>query len=61
MPNFRIVKKVCEETLTEMWCVERLDGKSFRDGVVSYNFTYNESGAIAAIECVNILEKESEK
>jgi hypothetical protein len=35
MVKFRIIKKICEETTLEIWSVERIDGKSFRDGVVS--------------------------
>jgi hypothetical protein len=60
MVNFRIIKRICEESTLEIWSVERIDGKSFRDGVVSYNFPYNEKGALDAIECAKKLEKESE-
>lgn len=58
MVNFRIMKKICEETTMEVWSVERIDGKSFRDGVVSYNFPYTEKGAFGAIACRKQLEKE---
>lgn len=55
MNQFRITRKNIEGM--DMFCVGRVDGKSFADGVVSYNFTL--SRMIEAIQCMNKLnEKE---
>jgi hypothetical protein len=60
MKKFAVSQKYILEEKNYCWCVYRYDGKSFRDGVVSYNFPYNEQGAIDAIACANSLEKEFE-
>jgi hypothetical protein len=43
------------------YTVERIDRKSFHDGVVGYNFEYTEEGALCAIRCMNNLEKECQE
>jgi tRNA(His) 5'-end guanylyltransferase len=58
MEKFRITQHYSFEEKCYHWMVYRADGKSFRDGVSSYNFPYNEKGALDAIECAKKLEKE---
>jgi hypothetical protein len=54
--KFQIIKT--RDGSLEYWTVCRIDGKSFRDGVVGYNFECSEQGAQYAIECRNKLEAE---
>jgi hypothetical protein len=58
MKKLQIRKNHCEETNEWIWAVSRIDGKSFHDGVVSYNFTYSEEGGLLAIDCAKKLEQE---
>jgi hypothetical protein len=58
--KFTVTQKYIPEERAYVWCVSRYDGCSFRDGVLGYNFPYNEQGALDAIECRKQLEKEYE-
>jgi hypothetical protein len=56
---FKIIKTDNEEG-DFFWTVQRIDGKSFDDGIVGINFEYNEQGALAAIECSKRLHNKYE-
>lgn len=58
MVNFTVTQKYILGLNEYCWCVCRYDGRSFRDGVLSYNFPYTEQGALDAIKCRKQLEKE---
>jgi hypothetical protein len=60
MKKFIASQKYISEEKSYCWCVCRYDGRSFRDGVLSYNFPYTEQGAIDAIACAKKLDEEHE-
>jgi hypothetical protein len=60
MEKFTVTQSYSFDEKCYQWKVFRVDGKSFRDGVISYNFPYNEQGAIDAINCRNKLEQRYE-
>ena len=58
--KFTVSQKYIPEERAYVWCVSRYDGRSFRDGVLGYNFPYNEQGAVDALACAKQLETECE-
>lgn len=52
---FMIVKEFCFDANAYLWKVCRRDGKSFNDGVISYNFVLDDWEE--AIRCRKALEQ----
>jgi hypothetical protein len=54
---FQIIKTKNEETNNDQWTLQRVDGKSWEDGVVGWNFDYTDEGGLAALNCMERLNK----
>jgi hypothetical protein len=54
---FHIIR-TADENGSFQWTVQRLDGKSFHDGILGVNFNYTEEGGFAAITYAKKMENE---
>ena len=52
----KTVRTFDEEQQKPVWSVMRYDGKSFENGVISYNFEYTSEGALLALACQKRLQ-----
>jgi len=52
----KTVRTFDEELKRPVWSVMRYDGKSFEDGVISYNFECTSEGALLALACQKRLQ-----